>query len=163
MSKAAGGIEIRRAEGRDTQRVIEILQGTQFFRPGEIKIAREVLEAAVKDGPAGDYQSYVAQEDGDVVGWVCFGATPCTVGTFDVYWVGVDAAKQGRGIGKAMMEYVEAIIRSLKGRMIVVETSGTEHYKPTQRFYEKLGYGEAARVKEFYAPGDDKVIYIKRV
>ena len=163
MNHKHNAITIRRAEAPDTPAVIEILERTRFFRPGEIIIARELLDAALNDGPQGEYQSCVAVEDGNVAGWICFGPTPCTLGTFDIYWVAVDPPAQRRGLGKAMTDYVTNIIKRLNGRMIAVDTSGTDRYIPTRRFYEKLGFTQAATIREFYAPGDDKVIYIKRV
>ena len=163
MNHKHNAITIRRAEAPDTPAVIEILERTRFFRPGEIIIARDLLDAALNDGPQGEFQSFVAVEDGNVAGWICFGPTPCTLGTFDIYWVAVDPPAQRRGLGKAMTDYVTNIIKRLNGRMIAVDTSGTDRYTPTRRFYEKLGFTQAATIREFYAPGDDKVIYIKRV
>jgi ribosomal protein S18 acetylase RimI-like enzyme len=163
MSHKHNNIMIRRAEAPDTLAVIEILERTRFFRPGEIIVARELLDAAVRDAPGGEYQSFVALVDGNVTGWICFGPTACTLGTFDIYWVAVDPAAQRRGLGKAMTDYVTDIIKRRSGRMIAVDTSGTDRYAPTRRFYEKLGFTRAATVTEFYAPGDDKIIYIKRL
>jgi D-alanine-D-alanine ligase len=95
------------------------------------------------------------------VGWVCWGPTPCTLGTFDIYWIGVAPAWQGRGIGRALTDFAEQAIAERGGRLFVVETSSRETYTPTRRFYETLGYREASRIPDFYGPGDDKVIFLK--
>lgn len=99
--------------------------------------------------------------DGQTVGWVCYGPTPCTVGTFDIYWIGVSSAWQGHGIGRALTAFVEQAIRDRGGRLFVVETSGRDSYTPTRRFYEALGYHLAASIPDFYGPGDPRVIFIK--
>jgi len=156
-----GPVHIRRSEQRDRDTILGFLAGTGFFRPDEMLIAREVLDEALAKGPDGHYQSFVAQEGGRAVGWVCFGPTPCTVGTFDIYWIGVAPGRQGCGVGAALMEHAEGLICACGGRATVVETSGRAVYDSTRRFYGKLGYREAARVRDFYGPGDDKVIYMK--
>jgi D-alanine-D-alanine ligase len=184
-------IKIRWCQPQDRQVVLSFLAQTGFFRPDEIDIARELLDAALVEGPKGHYQSFVAcvrqgsgirdqgsgAEDAaatdprpltpdpstssETVGWVCFGPTPCTLGTFDIYWIGVAPAWQGRGIGRALTDFAEQVISERGGRLMVVETSSRETYLPTRRFYEALGYREAARITDFYGPGDHKVILLK--
>ncbi|MGE5295942.1 MAG: GNAT family N-acetyltransferase, partial [Solirubrobacterales bacterium] len=158
---SSSGISIRWCRPEDRQTVLSFLSETGFFRPDEIDIAREVLDAALAEGPKGHYQSFVAEVNGETVGWVCYGPTPCTIGTFDIYWIGVSSAWQGRGIGRALTNYAEQLIRDRGGRLFVVETSGRESYTPTRRFYEALGYEQAASIPDFYGPGDPRVIFIK--
>lgn len=169
--------EIRWCQPSDRQTVLSFLAETGFFRPDEIEVAREVLDAAVAEGPQGHYQSYVACVDPESdcglreardtnpkslpVGWICFGPTPCTMGSLDIYWVGVAAPWQGRGIGRALVGFAEQAIAECGGRLIVIETSSRGAYRPTRRFYEALGYREAARVPEFYGPGDHRVTFTK--
>jgi D-alanine-D-alanine ligase len=152
-------IRITKREDRDP--VMAILSATEFFRPDEITIAAEVLDAAIEDPGSSGYQSYVYEVDGRVAGWVCFGATPCTVGTFDIYWIAVDPSMQSRGIGARLMKHAEECILLTGGRLVVVETAGRADYDPTRRFYLKIGYHEAARLRDFYAQDDDKVLFLK--
>ncbi len=157
-------MNIRYCEPRDRQAIVELLRETGFFYREEVEVAAEVLDEALAKGPAGDYQSFCCEDEaGAAVGWVCFGATPCTQGTFDVYWLAVAPAAQGRGIGRKLMVHAEDSIRTRGGRLVIVETAGREAYAPTRSFYERIGYEEAARVADFYAEGDDKVIYTKRM
>ncbi|MBN1360407.1 MAG: GNAT family N-acetyltransferase [Sedimentisphaerales bacterium] len=179
--------EIRWCQPSDRQIVLSFLAETGFFRPDEIETAREVLDAALAEGPQGHYQSFVAcvNRESDCglegtralrrinpkseirnpkslpVGWVCFGPTPCTIGSFDVYWIGVAPSWQGRGIGGALTAFAEKCVAERGGRLIVIETSSREVYLPTRRFYEKLGYAQVARVRDFYGRGDDRVIFTK--
>jgi D-alanine-D-alanine ligase len=159
----APSIQIRWCRHEDRQVVLSFLAETGFFRPDEIDIAREVLDAALADGPKGHYQSFVACVDRETVGWICYGPTPCTLGTFDIYWIGVAPACQGRGIGRALTAFAEQAISDRGGRLLVIETSSRETYLPTRRFYEALGYREVSRVADFYAPGDDRVILTKEI
>ena len=152
---------VRWCRPQDRQVVLSFLSDTSFFRPDEIDIAREVLDAALAEGPKGHYQSFVAEVDGETVGWICYGPTPCTMGTYDIYWIGVSPAWQGKGVGKALTAFAEQAIRERGGRLFVVETSGRESYAPTRRFYEAQGYELAASIPDFYGPGDPRAIFIK--
>jgi D-alanine-D-alanine ligase len=182
-------IAIRWCRPEDRQVILSFLAETGFFHPEEIEIARELIDSAIAEGPKGHYQSFVAcvessqlsvpgsQSGGNsrqlstvncqpttgsqTVGWVCWGPTPCTLGTFDIYWLGVAPNMQGRGIGRMLTAFAEQKIAECGGRLFVVETSSRETYTPTRRFYEALGYWEAGRIPNFYGPGDDRVIFLK--
>lgn len=142
---------------------MSILEKTNFFRTQELLIAEEVLDDALAEGANGHYQSFAAEEDGTLVGWICFGPTPCTVGTFDIYWLVVTPQKQRNGVGAYLMQYATNLIRNRNGRMIVAETSGHSRYQSTRRFYERMNYSPVSRIRDFYALGDDKVIYVKSI
>lgn len=156
-----GGLTVRWSVAADREAILNAVAATLAFRPDELAIATEVLDDALRDGPAGDYQSYTAEVDGAVAGWICFGPTPCTVSTFDIYWIAVHPGCHGRGIGTALMARAEAEIQSAGGRLAVAETSGRLSYAATRRFYAELGYRKAAVVPDFYAPGDDQVVFTK--
>lgn len=154
---------IRRTGVGDRQAILDLLAGTRFFHAHELEVAREVLDDALDKGPGGHYQSYCYADGGRPVGWVCFGRTPCTTGTFDMYWIAVAPGHQGRGIGRSLAEFAEARIAEAGGRMAVAETAGRAAYEPTRRFYQQMGYVEAGRIKDFYDCGDARIIYTKSV
>ena len=154
---------IRQARPEDRASVLGLLKRTGFFRPGELKIAAEVYDAAIAAGPGGDYQSFVARDVQSTVGGVCYGPTPCTEGTFDIYWLGVDPDSQRNGVGTSLVQFALSAIKNRGGRLVVVETSGSPRYEPSRRFYEKIGFQKAAQIADFYAADDDKVIYTKRL
>ncbi|NQV35096.1 MAG: GNAT family N-acetyltransferase [Phycisphaeraceae bacterium] len=156
-----GDFSIRYCESKDRLDVLALLAGTHLFRPSEMIIAREILADALRNGPQGHYQSFVAVQNDQVMGWVCFGPTPCTIGTYDLYWIAVDKAAQGCGIGRALMTFVENAICNSQGKRIVVETSGRDAYEPSRKFYHKLGYTPSTEVRDFYDLGDSKVVLLK--
>lgn len=154
-------IHIRKSEPGDIPIVIDFITATGFFRPVEIEVAAEVIQEASGDDADGSYHSYVVEVDGRTGGWICFGSTPCTLGTFDIYWIAVDPNFQRLRLGTRLLEFAEEKILGRKGRLVVIETSGSKKYIPTQRFYEKNGYRLAAAVDDFYAPEDPKLIFTK--
>lgn len=157
----------------DVEAVRRMAEGTGFFRPDEVDVATELVEETLAKGTAsGYYFHFAADADAQAVpssptsavpimGYVCYGPTPCTVGSFDLYWIVVDRRCQGNGLGLELMRLAEASTKLMGGRQIYVETSGKELYRPTQRFYEKAGYRVAATLPDFYDMGDDKIVYHK--
>lgn len=163
MTVKPGGMTIRAPGPEHRERVREIVEGTGLFRAEEIEIALEVFESAV-EAPGMDYTPVGAFDDeGHLQGFACYGPTPCTVGTWDLYWIAVDTAAQRQGVGRKLLETVERHIAAEGGRLIVAETSSRADYGPTRGFYEHSGYGVAARVADFYAPHDDLIVYTKRL
>jgi D-alanine-D-alanine ligase len=152
---------VRRVQAADRDSILGLLRASKFFRPDEIDIARDVLDTSIAKGAEGHYQTFVADERGKTIGWISFGPASCALGTFDIYWIAVAPRRQRYGIGKALLQYAEMQIRQRGGRLSVIETSSRSIYDATRQFYVRLGYREAAVLRNFYAPGDDKVIYLK--
>jgi GNAT superfamily N-acetyltransferase len=149
---------IRPLAPSDRSRVEAMVRGTPLFRLSEVAIALEVFDGAASGSP--DYTGVGAELDGQLVGWICWGATPCTDGTYDLYWLVVDPEIHGRGVGTVLVHEME---RRLAGtaRLIVVETAGRTDYAGTRAFYEARGYRRTAAIPDFYAPDDDLVVYVK--
>jgi GNAT superfamily N-acetyltransferase len=132
------------------------------FRDDEIPIALEVFDAAIAEGPDESYTALGAELDSRLVGWICWGPTPCTLGTYDLYWMAVEPGLQGHGIGTALLEEMERRLEGL-ARLIVIETAGRPDYAATRGFYQARGYRAVATIPDFYAPGDDQVVFVKAV
>jgi len=142
---------------------MKILQNTPEFKPSEVVVAEEVIDSYLRDPHRSGYHVFVAEADSAVVGYICYGPTPLTEGTWDIYWIAVSAEKQGRGIGGALMAHAEDKIREAQGRLIVIETSSKPEYEKTRRFHLGRGYEVIGCIPDFYAPGDDKLILQKRL
>jgi ribosomal protein S18 acetylase RimI-like enzyme len=165
--------------------VEEIVRATGVFSEGEVRVAMEVfdegLKAEMENGewrmgeslsprpilhsplPQLDYELIGVFQGALLLGYACFGPTPATDRTYDLYWIAVLPDAQRTGAGGALMAEVERQLASRPARLLVIETSSREDYAPTRRFYDKLGYQEAARLRDFYAPGDDRVVLSKRM
>jgi len=136
------------------------VEATGVFRSEQRDIALEVFDGAVA-APGKDYWAVGAYRDGTLIGFAAFGTVPCTVATWDLYWIAVDPALHGSGIGRTLMAHCESTIAAEGGRLIVVETSSRKDYGPTRAFYERLGYRADATIPDYYAPGDGLVVYTK--
>jgi D-alanine-D-alanine ligase len=147
----------------DLTRVREIVDATGFFSAEEMAVAVELLDDRLARGPASDYRFLFAEEDGRVAGYSAYGRIPFTRSSWDLYWIAVDPAAQGRGVGAALMAESERRIALAGPARVYVETSSRAQYAPTRGFYERCGYRTAATLDDFYAPGDGKVIFVKEV
>jgi ribosomal protein S18 acetylase RimI-like enzyme len=139
------------------ERLREILDATAVFRADEIEIALQLFDDAVN----GDYEFLGGFEGDDLVAYACFGATPGTDRTFDLYWIAVHPSAQHHGSGSRLLAEVEKRLHARGARLLVVETSSRAEYDGTRRFYSARGYHEVARMRDYYAPCDDRVIYTK--
>lgn len=156
-------MKIRPARPEDRERIHEILVGVAIFTDEEVRIAAELVDESFDQPEKGDYIVHVAEDQSGIQGYVCYGPTPLTEGVFDLYWIAVDPRLQGHGFGQVLLKFVENEIRRQRGRMLLIETSSKESYGATLRFYERSGYEEISRIKDFYRIEDDKIVYCKRL
>jgi ribosomal protein S18 acetylase RimI-like enzyme len=171
-------------------RLEEIVRATGVFSADEVAVALELFDEAstaemgngkwemgataaseahfpfpnshVRSSPS-DYEFLGAFDADSLLGFVCFGSTPSTDRTYDLYWIAVHPDAQRLGVGATLMSEVERILWDRRARLIVIETSARDDYAPTRRFYANRGYQETARLRDFYAPGDDRVVLTKRI
>ena len=145
----------------DVESIRKIVGSTDFFSLEERSIAVELAEERLLKGLSSGYYFLFAEEQKDVIGYACFGPIPATRDSFDLYWIAVRNDQRGFGLGKAILVKAEQKIGTLGGKKIYVETSSRDQYQPTQAFYTKCGYKKEAVLKDFYSPGDDKIVYVK--
>jgi ribosomal protein S18 acetylase RimI-like enzyme len=128
-----------------------------------VPVALEVFDGAVAGTGSSsdpDYTALGADVEGRLVGWICWGPTPCTEGTYDLYWMAVDPSLQHAGVGTALLTEMERRLTG-RARLVIVETAGRAAYAPTRAFYRARGYRPTARIPDFYSPGDDLAVYTK--
>lgn len=159
-------VRIRPLLPRDRSSIEEMVITSEKFNDVEIATALELVEEALEEGEESGYIFAVLEtgsENAGVKGYACYGPVPLTQGVYDLYWIVVDPASQGMGLGRYLIRYVECDVLSRGGRMILIETSSQETYGATVRFYERCGYHLAARIRNFYRIGDDKIVFQKEL
>jgi GNAT superfamily N-acetyltransferase len=147
----------------DRESVRRIVASSRFFTEPEIDVAVELVDERLAQGPASGYHFIFAEIDGRAVGYSCFGLIPCTVSSYDLYWIAVEEEARGLKLGTLILKRSEDSIKALGGTRVYVETSSRPQYEPTRQFYEKRGYLKEAVLADFYAPSDGKVMYVKAV
>ncbi len=114
---------------------------------------------------------YLAQPDGpdiwltaDLVGPVgvaYLAPERMAEGTWNLHLIAIAPGAQGRRHGTAVLRHVEAMLAAQGQRILLVETSGLPQFAATRAFYLGNGYETEGRIRDFYAAGDDKVIFRK--
>lgn len=146
----------------DPRRVRELVEATGFFNNDEAAVAEELVTERLRRGEESGYFFLMADAPGgELAGYACFGPTPCTASSYDLYWIAVDPRRQHGGLGRQLSQRVEEIIRARGGTRLYAETSGRPQYESTRAFYERIGYRLASLLEDFYAPGDGKATYLK--
>lgn len=145
----------------DVEAIHVLVSSSGVFSAEEIDVAVELAEDALANKEHSDYYFVLAEHEGLPVGYTCFGRIPLTQGRFDLYWIVVDGNEQQKGIATQLLRQTEAAITSLGGKILYAETSSRTVYAPAQAFYGKNGFELLSRIKDFYADGDDKLIFGK--
>ncbi len=154
------GVYLRPLNEKDQKEIRLVLEDAKAFTVKEIDVAISLVDEALHGSR--DYRFLVAAEKNDsVIGYICYGQTPMTSDTWDVYWIAVSRPYQRRHIGSLLLGMAEREIQAEKGRLILIETSSKPRYRSTRRFYHKMGYHLAAKIEKFYAEDDDKLIFCK--
>ena len=149
----------------DTRVLVNMTEDTGVFKPIEIEALQEVLDDyhAINHNYGHLAYSWINPHTQVPLGFVYYAPTAMTDRTWELWWIVVDKWQQGRGIGKEILEWVEADVTKQSGRLLLIETSSTPAYVPTRHFYLNAGYTISAEVTDFYSDGDSKVIYAKRM
>ena len=161
-------MNIRSAVAGDRERIREILVATARFTAQEVGWAMELVEKTIDDPNNGDYLVAVLEEPDSgpnrmVQGYVCYGPTPMTEGTWDLYWIVTHPDARGNGVARGLVVRMEAELKALGARLVRVETSRLDGYGAAHAFYERLAYPVSAVMADFYKPGDDLVVMLKRL
>lgn len=160
----AGKLKLRtRPRREDRAPLARLVASTGVFNRVERRTAVELLEERLAVGIGSGYLFSLADLDGELAGYCVYGPVPLTIASYDLYWIAVGRDYQGRGVGRALLTHAERDIARRGGEQVYIETSARAPYRRTRRFYRAAGYRLAARFKHFYAPGDDKLVYEKRL
>jgi ribosomal protein S18 acetylase RimI-like enzyme len=157
-------MKIRPLLRKDKARLLSVLIKTKAFTSQEMGVAMELVDIVLKDKSQKDYTIRCAVDDQDkLFGYICYGPSPMTAGTFDLYWIAVDPESQDRGIGSHLVDFLEGEVKKKQGRMILADTSSIAQYEKTLKFYLKKGFQEVARVRDYYFPGNDRITFCRRL
>lgn len=123
----------------------------------------EMLPEMLGPSLAGDTEAFwlTCHLDGKPVGFCFTVPEELADGTWNMLALAVRPDLQGKGLGTALVRAAESHLKGKGQRILVVETSGTDDFAATRKFYVQNGYDEEARIRDFWAPGDDKVVFRK--
>ena len=157
-------MKIRSLIPKDRARLHSMLIETRAFNQEEIDVAMDLIDIVLRDENQNDYKLHcMVDHEDQAVGYICYGPTPMTQGTFDLYWISVDPNFQGKRVGSKLLDFLEKEVREEGGRMILADTSTIPQYEKTKNFYLRNGFQEVARIPDYYYPGNDRITFCKRL
>ena len=146
----------------DVLTLVALTRSTGYFNEEEVLIVEELVQETLNK-PESGYCWLIGEQDSIPVGFTCYGRIAGSIQAWDLYWIVVGNSWRGQGIGKKLIRRTEQEVASLKGALLIAETSGKEQYADTRSFYSSCDYTLEATIKDFYAPFDDKLFYVKRL
>lgn len=155
---------IRATQPADVPAIRAMTTAVGVFSAEEAATVDELLTEYFAQGAEASGYHFLSYVEGDAtLGFACYGPRALTLGVFDLYWIVTAPAGGRRGIGGKLLAAVAEAVAARHGRMIVAETSGRAAYAGTRAFYLRYGYVAEAAITDFYAPGDDLVVFVYRL
>lgn len=157
-------IKLRELRPTDRPGLEGVLRSDDTFRDDEVAVALELIDDALGK-PESDYWFLVAVDDADerVQGYICYGPTPMTDASYDLYWIVTHADARGKGVAGQLIAAMERDVAARGATGIRIETSHLESYGSARRVYDRHCYVEVARIPDFYRKGDALVTFYKRL
>jgi ribosomal protein S18 acetylase RimI-like enzyme len=147
----------------DREPLLGMLKTIEAFRPEEVDVAMELVDIFLTKPQQTDYRILVADDGPRLAGYICFGPTPMTRGTFDLYWIASSNQARGKGAGSALITEMEKKLQAEGARIVRIETSSLSEYQAARTFYARHHYDRTAVIEGFYTEGDDLVMLTKRL
>jgi ribosomal protein S18 acetylase RimI-like enzyme len=151
--------EIRPLRAKDLPGAKSIIDSVGLF-PSSLL---DGMAAPWLDGEAPDEVWRVLLEDAVPAALAYCAPERMTDGTWNLLLIAVRADRQGQGLGGWLTREIEQGLATRGARILLVETSGLPEFDRTRAVYRRLGYAEEARIRDFYAAGEDKVVFRKRL
>ena len=153
-------MRIRTTQSEDIPALKLVLDKTQLFPsvmlPG-------MLDSYFSNPENEDIWLTLEDDNSQPIGFCYAAPEQLATGTWNMLAIAVLPEQQGNGFGRLITLELEAMLRDQKSRILIAETSGTDDFRMTREFYEKAGYTEEARIRDFWDAGDDKVVFWKRL
>lgn len=149
---------IRETIHTDSDALLAILGSSGQFDDNGLAHVKEILKSYLAG--EGDGLWFTA-DDGEPVGVAYCTPEPVTDGTWNLLMLWTRRDRNGQGHGSSLVSRVEQVLTERGVRLLIVETSGLPYFESARAFYSKCGFTQEARIKNFFATGDDKIVYTK--
>lgn len=150
-------MKIRPSVSNDIPSLKQVADSTGLF-PSDL--LPDMMHGFLSEGD-GNSLWLTCEEDSRITGFCYAVQEAFTDGTWNMLALAVLPDRQGNGIGRAIVATLEKLLRDKNNRVLIVDTSGSESFAGTRSFYQRCGYTEEARIRDYWGPGDDKIVFWK--
>lgn len=162
-SSAHTALQVLPSTYADRSRIRDILLGSGIFNQLDAETVDEMFLEAYQRPSDDNYQFLSCWNGSQLAGFACYGRESLTQGTWDLFWICVSSAARRMGVGSALLREVMRCAAQEQVRLMVIYTSSTDKYAPARALYESHGFERAALISDYYAAGDDLLIYTQRI
>lgn len=153
---------IRPALSTDASAIVSLAVAAQLFPPDEAGIVENLMvDYFARERGQGHACAVDLDDGGDALAVAYWEPAKATDRTWYLTMIGVRHDHHRRGRGTSLLQHVEQQLRTDGQRLLLVETSSTSAFDRARSFYRACDYDEEARVRDFYEPGDDMVLFRK--
>lgn len=145
----------------DRARIVSLLESLSEVSDDERAVALELVDHRLAHPASDDYRFILGASDDRLAGYLCYGRTPLTRSTYDLYWIATSPDFARSGVARGLLDRMEGEIAHEGGGLIRVETGSREG--SAVPFYDAAGFSRAATIAGFYAPDNDLIVFVKRV
>jgi ribosomal protein S18 acetylase RimI-like enzyme len=149
---------IRNTIATDTDDLMAIVESSGQFDTDSLSHVKGALLEYLEGQSDG---LWFTADDGEPVGVAYCAPEAVTNGTWNLQMLWTRKDKSNQGHGTALVKHVENELMARGVRLLIVETSGLPEFEMARAFYDKCGFTQEASIRNFFAHGDDKIIYTK--
>ncbi len=149
---------IRETRSDDSAALLAIVGSSGQFDANGLAHVKETL-ANYLEGKSEDL--WFTADDDEPIGVAYCAPEPVTDGTWNLLMLWTRHDRHGQGHGSALVSHVEKVLAERGVRLLIVETSGSADFETARAFYNRCGFTKEARIQDFFAAGDDKIVYTK--
>ena len=158
-----GASRIRPVAPADTPALVALSVSSGLFEPESSGAIREMLDEYHANVASSGQQMLTWDEGGTLVGIAYIVPRAFADRVWELLMIAVDASRHRQGVGSQMLEAVEEAVRAEGGRLLLIETSDKASFERTRAFYRKHSYTEVAHIPDYFADGDGKASFVKRL
>ncbi|QJY51158.1 GNAT family N-acetyltransferase [Pseudonocardia broussonetiae] len=143
--------------------VAALAVASELFDVEDAGVVQALLEEFLARQQAAGHRCVVDEVEDELIGVAYYEPVTATDRTWELLMIGVRADRHRQGRGRVLLEHVEHDLRARGQRLLLVETSATAAFDRARAFYLACGYDQEARVRDYFADGDDMVLFRKAV
>lgn len=151
---------IRQTIASDSEALMSIIESSGQFDSGGLAHVKSTLDQYL-NGETGDI--WLTADDSEPVAVAYCAPEAVTDGTWNLLMLWTRKDREGQGHGSALVAKVEYDLAARGARLLIIETSGLPAFETARAFYSRCGFQREATIKNFFAEGDDKLVYTKAV
>ena len=153
---------IRPTVPADTPALVEMARQTGAYSAEEIQDLHDRLDSYPARHAAEDHQALTCDVNGRPAGVAYYAPVAMTDRTWSLYWL-VAPTGPGPDVADRLLRHAEQEVRGRGGRLLVFEASSRSAQEPVRQLLAAKGYRPGAVLPDFYADGEDQIIFRKRL